>query len=126
MYFKISNWKRKTSQKETNLKENEKGQPIWTYANTLVQGPRRRSPSQENKQKTGRDQSPNVTSRNTNTNNLSNEEPTPFEKKIQFLSPNKGKQARTKHQQEATPKLTTLKTNKQNNKQKKPKNSRKK
>ena len=90
MYFKISNWKRKTSQKETNLKENEKGQPIWTYANTLVQGPRRWSPSQENKQKTGRDRSPNITSRNTSTNDLSNEEPTPNEKKIQFLNLNKG------------------------------------
>ena len=52
--------------------------------------------SQENKQKTGRDQSPNVTSRNTSTNNLSNEEPTPSEKKLQFLNPNKGKQARVK------------------------------
>ena len=114
------------SYKETNIKKNEKGQPIRTYGNALVQGPRRRSPSQENKQKTGRDQSPNVTSRNTNTNNLSNEEPTPFEKKIQFFSPNKEKQARAKHQQEATPKLTTLKTNKQNNMQKKLKNSRKK
>ena len=47
-------------------------------------------------------------------------------KKIQFLSPNKGKQIRAKHQQEATPKLTTLKRNRQNNKQKKLKNLRKK
>ena len=40
--------------------------------------------------KTGRGQSPNVTGRNTSTNNLSNEEPTPTEKKIQFLNPNMG------------------------------------
>ena len=53
-------------------------------------------PSQENKQKTERDQSPNITSRNTGTNDLSNEEPTPVEKKIQFLNPNKGKQTRAK------------------------------
>ena len=125
MYFKISNWKRKTSQKETNLKENEKEQPIRTYANTLVQGPRRRSPSQENKQKTGRDRSPNITSRNTSTNDLSNEEPTPNEKKNPIFEPQQGKHV-LNHQQAATPKLTTLKTNKQNNKQKKPKNSRKK
>ena len=124
--FNTLKHKLQTSHRETNIKENGKRRQIRTTANALVQGLRRRSPSQENKQKTGRDQSPNVTSRNTNTNNLSNEEPTPFKKKIQFLSPNKGKQARTKHQQEATPKLTTLKTNKQNNMQKKLKNSRKK
>ena len=87
----------------------------------LVQGP-----SQENKQKTGRDQSLNVISRNTSKNNLSNEEPGPIEKKIQFLNHNKGKKHELNHQQEATAKLTTLKTNKQNNKQNKLKNSRKK
>ena len=48
----------------------------------FIQGLRRRSPSQENKPKTERDHSPNVTSRNTSTNDLSNEEPTSIEKKI--------------------------------------------
>ena len=61
-----------TSHKEAILKENEKGRPTRTYANALVQDPSRRSPSQENKQKTERDQSPNVTSTNTSTNDLSN------------------------------------------------------
>ena len=84
------------SYKETNIKKNEKGQPIRTYGNALVQGPRRRSPSQENKQKTGRDQSPNVTSKNKTTNDLSNEEPAPIEKKFQFSNPNKRKQIRAK------------------------------
>ena len=58
--------------------------PIRTYANALVQDPRSRSPSQDNKQKTGRDQSPNVTSTNTSTSDLSNEEPAPVEKKPNF------------------------------------------
>ena len=54
--FNTLKHKPQTSHKETNLKENEKGRPTRTYANALVQGPRRRSPSQENKQKTERDQ----------------------------------------------------------------------
>ena len=97
-FKKFNNLKHKpqTSHKETSLKENEKGQPTRTYANALVQGPRKRSPPQKNKQRTERDQSPNVTSRNTSTTDLSNEEPTPIEKKIQFLNPTKGKQARAK------------------------------
>ena len=73
------------------LKRKWKGGPIRTYANALVQSPRRRSPSQENKQKTGRDQSPNVTSRNTSTNDLSIEEPTPIEKKNPIFEPQQGK-----------------------------------
>ena len=54
--FKIFNTlkhKPQTLCKETNLKENEKGRPSRTYANALVQGPIRGSPSQENKQNTG-------------------------------------------------------------------------
>ena len=94
--FNTLKHKPQTSYKQTNLKENEKGGPIRTYANALVQSPRRRSPSQENKKKTGRDQSPNVTSRNTSTNDLSIEAPTPTEKKIKFLNPNKEKQTRAK------------------------------
>ena len=97
--------KYQTSHKEKNLKENETGRQIRTYANALVEGPGRRSPSQENKQKTGRDVT-NITSGNTSTNNLSNEDPTPIEKKIQFLNPNKGKQTCTK-----SPTRSHLKTN---------------
>ena len=106
------------------MKRDDQLEPTLTHqfkAQEGVQGP-----SQENKQKTGRDQSLNVTSRNTSTNNLSNKEPAPIEKKIQFLNHSKGKKHVLNHQQEATPKLTTLKTNKQNNKQNKLKNSRKK
>ena len=99
------------SYKETNIKKNEKGQPIRTYGNALVQGPRRRSPSPGNKQKTGRDQSPNVTSKNTTTNNLSNEQPTPIEKNFNFRTPTSENKYVLNHQQEATPRLTTLKTN---------------
>ena len=87
------------------MKENETGRQIRTYANALVEGPGRRSPSQENKQKTGKDVT-NITSGNTSTNNLSNEDPTPIEKKIQFLNPNKGKQTCTK-----SPTRSHLKTN---------------
>ena len=88
--FNIMKHKPQASHKEANVKENEKGRPIRTYANALAQGPGRRSPSQENKQKTGWDQSPNVTSRNASANNLSNEEPTPIEKKSNF-EPQQGK-----------------------------------
>ena len=49
--FNTLKHKPQASHKETNLKENKKGWPTRTYANTLVQGPRRRSPSQENKKK---------------------------------------------------------------------------
>ena len=105
---------------------NKRNSTIRTYTNALVEGPRRRSPSKENKQKTGRDQFPNVTSRNTGTNDLSNEEPTPAEEKIQFWTPTRENKHVLNHQEEATPKLTTLKTNTQNNKLKKSKKSRKK
>ena len=94
--FNTLKHKLQTSHRETNIKENGKRRQIRTTANALVQGLRRRSPSQENKQKTGRDQSPNVTSKNKTTNNLSNEEPAPIEKKFQFSNPNKRKQIRAK------------------------------
>ena len=103
--FNTLRHKYQTSHKEKNLKENETGRQIRTYANALVEGPGRRSPSQENKQKTGKDVT-NITSGNTSTNNLSNEDPTPIEKKIQFLNPNKGKQTCTK-----SPTRSHLKTN---------------
>ena len=67
--FNTLKHKPQTSHKEKNLKENEKGP---------------QSRSQGKKQKTGRDQFRNVTSRNTSTNDLSNEEPTPIEKKSNF------------------------------------------
>ena len=125
--FNTLKHKVQTSHRETNLKENEKRRQIRTYANALVQGLRRRSPSQENKQKTGRDQSPNVTSRKTSANDLSNEEPVPIEKKIQFLNLNKGKRTRAKSPTRSHSKTDyTQKTNKQNHKQKKLKDSRKK
>ena len=92
--FNTLKHKPQTSHRETNVKENEKGQPIRACANALVQGPRRRSPSQENKQKTERDQSPNVTIRKASKKDLSNEELTPIEKKVQLLSRNNGKQTR--------------------------------
>ena len=107
--FNTLKHKPQTSHKEKNLKENEKGP---------------QSRSQGNKQKTGRDQFRNVTSRNTSTNDLSNEQPTPIEKKSNFWTPTRENKHGLNHQQEATPKLTTLKTNKQKNK--KLKNSRKK
>ena len=115
--FNTLKHKLQTSHRETNIKENGKRRQIRTTANALVQGLRRRSPSQENKQKTGRDQSPNVTSRKTSANDLSNEEPVPIEKKIQFLNLNKGKRTRAKSPTRSHSKTNyTQKTNKQNNK----------
>ena len=63
--FNTLKHKLQTSHRESNLKEYEKERTIRTYAKALVQGPGRRSPSQEKKNKTEKDQSPNVTSRNT-------------------------------------------------------------
>ena len=56
--FNTLKHKPQRSLKETNLKENENGPPVRSYASALGQRPRRRSPSQENNKKTERDQSP--------------------------------------------------------------------
>lgn len=108
-YNTLKHKPQQTSSKETDPKENEKGRPVRSYANALLQD-KRRSQSQEHKQHAERDQS--NTSRNTSTNDLSNSEPTSIQKKIQFLNPNKGKQTRAK-----SPTRSHSKTNNMENEQ---------
>ena len=110
--FNIMKHKPQASHKEVNVKENEKGRPIRTYANALAQGPRRRSLSQENKQKTGRDQLQMllVEMQAQTIYQMKNQYQL---KKIQFWTSTRKNKLALNHQQEATPKVTILKTNKQ-------------
>ena len=88
--FNTLKHKPQTLCKETNLKENEKGRPSRTYANALVQGPRRGSPSQENKQNTGEINLKMVLVEIHAQTIYQNWEKNPI------LNPNKGKQTRPK------------------------------
>ena len=103
--------KPQSSQKDTS-NEQERERPNRSYANALTQGIRSRATSQENKQNNILKNHQHSTSRNTSANDLSNNEKTTLEKKIQFLNPTKGKNTRSK-----SPTRSYSKTNHTSNEQ---------